>query len=248
MEDSTCEPKPGAVAAAGDRTHGFAPVQSGAMPHAIDRAGVPPGRLHLCSRLPAALDGRVWMVIAFATLQGLRDVAVRSDSPLPDILLAVFGLVVDRHAKDGEAAITILSTDPDMSGRGVRSRVTGSPPVPAGASMPLDMRLAIAHGTSVIARRPPKCRGIAFHHARCGHPHVRIAPAPSAMHVAGRQDKLDFDLVLDIGEFDHMLLLECFFRTRVASIQAVENLVSDYAHALQAVVNSFVSEPSAEGA
>ncbi len=241
MEDSTADPKPRIPAADGAISHGA--ERSGVTSHAVDLPGEHHGgRRHLYRGLPAALDGCVTMVIARDELRELRDVAARSDGPLADMLLAVFGLVLDRHTGHRETSIAILSADPGPPGR-ARQRGKGASENPGGAAMPLDMRLAIARGQAAVDPSPPTGRGVAFRHTRRGPAQEWIAPEPAAGQAATRQDKGDFDLILDIGEFDDMLLVECFFRTRATSIRSVEWLVRDYAHALQAIVKSFDSAP-----
>ena len=152
MEDSTRDPKPRTACQDDSCVHGVVPP--GLRPHALDRPGEQHGfPRHPCWGLPAALDGRIPMVIAHAELQELRDVAARSDCPLADMLLAVFGLVLDRHSRHKDASIAILSADPALPGRS-RQWVKGDMQDQGGAAMPLDMRLAIAQGEVSGARAP----------------------------------------------------------------------------------------------
>ncbi len=244
MEDSTSDPKPRASFPDGCCAHWTGTGRPDVMPQSVDRPGEQQDcRWQQCRGVPAAFDGWVPIVVARARLEELRDVAVRSDCPLADILLAVFGLVLDGHDGLKDASIAILSADQAVPGRRTGRRAKPGPEASEGANMPLDMRLAIAHGQADDARRPPTHRGIAFRHTRRGRKQDRVAPELSAAHIATRQDMDDFDLVLDIGEFADMLLVACFFRTRAMSIQDVERLARNYIHALEAVVKSFDSEP-----
>lgn len=244
MERSTRDPKARTACPDGCCAHGTGIARPGVMPQSVDRPGeLQNRRWHLCRSLSAALDGWVPIVVVQARLEELRDVAARSDCPLADILLAVFGRVLDGHDGHIDPAIAILSADQAVPGRREGRRRKRAPEVRTGATMPLDMRLAIARAAAEDARRPPTRRGVAFRHTRRGLVVDRIAPEPLAGHIATRQDLDDFDLVLDIGEFADMLLVECFFRTGAMGIQAVEKLVRNYFYALQAVVTSFDGEP-----
>ena len=179
------------------------------------------------------LDGRVLRVVGHVLLDGLRCAARSSLTPMRDLLLALFGLVLDRQERYRGASIAILASGasrieqrPHRCGRDADGQSDG-------AEMPMDMRLAIA-SDRLPAAAAATDRAVAFLYERRRDGEAFAAPS-SRPAVAGRFVDTALEVVLEVSEFSDRLLLECFFRTTAMSARAARRMMQAYVLELSAV-------------
>ncbi|MFT3815658.1 MAG: hypothetical protein QM740_20220 [Acidovorax sp.] len=183
------------------------------------------------------LDGRVPMVIGGMTLHQLRQVADRSECSLAEMLLAVFGLVLDRLGDWRDTSITVLPScgRPDGQARQEAGRAGD------GAAMPAEMRDAIslpAAETQGATDDP----AIAFRYVRRWAGEERLAHTLVLRLGMMRFHYGLFDLVLEVNEFDDRILVECFFRSVVTPSSTVGRLLHAYVRDLYVVASTWADK------
>lgn len=187
--------------------------------------------------------GQLSLLIADEAVRGLRYAARRSGCRLAEMLLAVFGLALDRLGMHGESSIAILWPDSAPGGELHRGSAGGAAQAHDAAAMPLDMRRAIA-GAGGLDPEPALARGgVAFRYTRHWLGEAAIARLLESDTAGDRRHDGEFDLLLAASEFDDELLLECIFRTAVTPYPSAVQLLHAYASDLSDIAGS-LPEPS----
>lgn len=187
---------------------------------------------------PPRTRGQVSLLITDGAVWGLRRTARLSGCRLAEMLLAMFGLALDRQGLHGEAAITVLRPE---AGRGralPRGMAGGGAQQRDEAAMPMDLYRAIAGGARPSQDPADAPGGVAFRYTRCWVGEATIerlleSDAPDERGADG-----GFDLLLAVSEFDDELLLECFYRTAATTEPSARQLLQAYAGDLADIAES----------
>ena len=183
---------------------------------------------------PPQTHGQLSLLITDGAVWDLRRAARRSGCRLAEMLLAMFGLALDRQGLHGEASITVLWPEPGQGGAMQRGVAGGAVQPRDETAMPKDMRRAIAGGAGPGMAYADARGGVAFRYTRCWLGEATIARLLESDASGDRGGD---------GEFDDELLLECFYRTAATTEPSARQLLQAYVSDLADIARSS-SEPT----
>lgn len=196
---------------------------------------------------PLQTHGQLSLLITDGAVWDLRRAARRSGCRLAEMLLAMFGLALDRQGLHGEATITVLWPEAGQGGAMRRGVAAGAAQPREETVMPLDMHRAIAGGADPGMATADARGGVAFRYTRCWLGEATIARLLESDAPSDRDGDGEFDLLLAISEFDDELLLECFYRTAATTEPSARQLLQAYASDLADIARSSAGPTGARG-